>query len=137
MRRIVVATAADVDQPRVLDAAAQLATETEAEVTVVSADDVESQRYEALPRSELLEQARDRAAAAVERLDADGVRARMEVRPGPAAEVIAQVAEELDADLIVVGASRRPALAERLLGSVPVELMQRSGRQVLVVADSG
>ena len=136
MRRIVVGAAADADQPRVLEAAAQLATDTGAEVIVVSADDVESQRYEALPRSELLEQAEQRAAAAVERLAAAGVKARMEVRAGPAAEAIVQVADELDADLIVVGGTRRPALAERLLGSVPLGLIQRSGRQVLVVADS-
>ena len=42
-------------------------------------------------------------------------------------------ADEQQADLIVVGSSTRPAVAERLLGSVPLELIKRSARPVLVI----
>lgn len=48
-------------------------------------------------------------------------------------QTVIEVAAEEDADLIVVGGGQRPALVERLLGSVPLELIQRAGRQVLVV----
>ena len=43
-------------------------------------------------------------------------------------------AVEHDADLIVVGGSTRSAVAQRLLGDVPLELVQRSRRPVLVVS---
>jgi nucleotide-binding universal stress UspA family protein len=41
----------------------------------------------------------------------------------------------MEADLIVVGSSTRGRLAERLLGSVPLSLVQRSRRPVLVVTE--
>jgi nucleotide-binding universal stress UspA family protein len=42
-------------------------------------------------------------------------------------------AEEHDADLIVAGASTRGPIARRLLGTVPIELIRRARRPVLVV----
>ena len=42
-------------------------------------------------------------------------------------------AEEHDADLIVAGASTRGRVAQRLLGTVPVELIRRARRPVLVI----
>ena len=42
-------------------------------------------------------------------------------------------AEDRDADLIVCGASTRGAIARRVLGEVPIELIRRSRRPVLVV----
>ncbi len=42
-------------------------------------------------------------------------------------------AEDRDADLIVCGASTRGAIARRVLGEVPIELLRRSRRPVLVV----
>jgi nucleotide-binding universal stress UspA family protein len=58
--------------------------------------------------------------------------ARLEVRTGPAARVIAALAEEVMADAIVVGCSRRAAF---LLpgGPVPVQLMRARRWTVIVV----
>ena len=41
------------------------------------------------------------------------------------------------AEVIVVGAGSRGPMMRRLLGSLPMNLVQRSGRQVLVVAEPG
>ncbi len=136
MKRVLVAAEGPAG-PRLADAAAELAQTTGADVTVVSVDDVESQRFEMDPRSELRERAEQRAAEVVERLAAAGVQAAVEVRQGTAVETILEVAEEQDADVIVVGPSGRAQLAERLLGSLPLELIQRSQRQVLVVTNGG
>lgn len=133
IRRILVALSPESDQPWVLDAAAQLARETQAEAVVLAVDDVESQRYETLPRSETLARAQQLAAHARESLEATGVRTTALARSGAAVDTVIEEAEAQDADLIVVGASQRPALVERMLGSLPLELIQRSGRQVLVV----
>ena len=45
-------------------------------------------------------------------------------------------AEEKDADVIVCGASTKGRVASRVLGSVPVELIQRARRPVLVITPS-
>lgn len=64
-----------------------------------------------------------------------GIRYRMLVeegrRPG---EVLAAVAERLDADLIVVGRRGRGGVAEFLLGSVSHELTLHAGRPVLLIS---
>ena len=100
---------------------------------VVVVDDVESQRFETLPRSELASRVSERATAAQERLAGAGAGGRALARSGPVVQTVIEVAAEEDADLIVVGGGQRPALVERLLGSVPLELIQHAGRQVLVV----
>jgi len=46
-------------------------------------------------------------------------------------------AEERDADLIVVGATTRGPVARRVLGNVPLALVERSRRPVLVVSAPG
>ena len=52
---------------------------------------------------------------------------------GRAVDRLLEFAEEQQADLIVVGASTRPALAARLLGSVPMTLMEKSPKPVMIV----
>ena len=49
MNRIVLACVAGQDQPWLAEAAAELARELEATVSVVAVDDAESQRFEARP----------------------------------------------------------------------------------------
>jgi len=44
---------------------------------------------------------------------------------------------ELDADLIVVSAGNRGRVLGRLLGNLAMDLVQRAGRQVLVVSEPG
>jgi nucleotide-binding universal stress UspA family protein len=133
--RIVLATKPEVDEPWVADAAARLAKQTGASVSVVSADNVELERLEAAPRSVALEHAERTATAAVERLRAAGVDASKHVLSGRALDRILEFADEQNADLIMVGSSNRPAVAERLLGSVPLALVQKSSRPVVVVTN--
>ncbi len=137
IERILVIAVPGVDQPWLAGPAAQLARETEGAVTVLGVDDVESQRFEALPRAESVALARAAAERTAERLAEAGVTAEVAVLSGPAAETVIDFAEELDADLIVVGGTSRGPLLERLLGSLALDLVQRSGRQVLVVAEPG
>ena len=137
MQLIVVAAKAGADQPWVADAAAELATQTGATAKVVSVDGLELEALATMPRTEYEEAARTSAEAIAERIRAAGVEATAETRPGRVVPGILLYAEEVDADLIVVGASTRSPVARRLLGDVPLELVQRSRRPVLVVSPSG
>jgi nucleotide-binding universal stress UspA family protein len=134
MQVIVVAAKAGAEQPWVADAAAQLATQTGAMAKVVSADGVELEALAPMPRSEFRKTAQASAEAIAERIRSRGVEATAEAVPGQAVRGILLYAEEHDADLIVVGASTRSPVAQRLLGDVPLELTQRSRRPVLIVS---
>jgi nucleotide-binding universal stress UspA family protein len=75
-------------------------------------------------------------ADAVDKLQADGVAAELILQPirlGGPAHVIAEIAESVQADLIVVGSRGHSLLGEVLLGGVPVRLLQLARRPVLVV----
>jgi nucleotide-binding universal stress UspA family protein len=135
MQRIVVAAKAGVDEPWVADAAADLAEQTGASVAVVSVDGLEMEGLSPMPRSEFTVLARRSVDGMLERLGGRGIEATGEVRPGKVVRGILLFAEEHDADLIVVGASRRGAIAKRVLGDVPLELVSRSRRPVLVISN--
>jgi nucleotide-binding universal stress UspA family protein len=133
MQRIVVAAKAGGDQPWLADAAAELAQQTGAAVSVVSLDGLDTEALSTLPRSEYTAAAQKAVDAVIERLRDAGVQAEGEARPGPASRGILLFAEEKEADVILVGASTKGKVARRLLGSVPIELIGRSRRPVLVV----
>jgi nucleotide-binding universal stress UspA family protein len=137
MQRIVVAAKAGEEQPWLADAAADLARQTGAAVSVVSVDGVEREALSPLPRSEYLELARRSAEALAARLRDAGVDAGAETRSGRVVREILLAAEEQDADVIMVGASRRGPVASRLLGDVALELVQRARRPVLVIHPPG
>jgi|SRR3712207_5792216 len=130
---IVVAAKPDADQPWVADAVVDLVRQTGASVAVVTADEVELERLASVPREVFAEKAQRSAAAMVRRLSDAGIEASMTVLPGRPLTGIMQFADQHDADLIVVGSSSRPAVTERLLGSVPLDLIKKSSRPVLVV----
>jgi nucleotide-binding universal stress UspA family protein len=134
MDTIVVAAKAGTDEPWVADAAAELAGQTGARAHVVSVDGVDVETLSPTPRSEMSEIARKSADAIAARLKEKGVDATADVRPGRVVRGILVYAEEVEADMIVVGASRLGPVARRLLGDVPLELVQRSRRPVLVVS---
>lgn len=74
--------------------------------------------------------------ARAEKLRAEGMKAEVvleSIRLGGPAHVIAEVAESVAADLIVVGTRGRSPLSELILGSVPIRLLQVAHRPVLVV----
>ena len=137
MKHIVLAANPEAEQPWVSDAAAQIASEVGAEVDVVSFDGLEMEALSTLPREEYRKRAQAAADAAAQRLRAAGVPVTTAVLPGLAREGIARFADEVNADLIVIGSSTRPRIAQRLLGSVPIALIQHSSRPVLVVTQPG
>lgn len=130
---IVLAAKPDADQPWITDAVARLAKQTDATIAVVAVDEVELERFSPAPRSVFVQGAREAVDAAIRRLAAAGVEAQGTVLPGRPLERIMQFAADQQADVIVVGASTRPALTERLLGSVPLQLIEKSSRPVLVI----
>ena len=134
MQRIVVAAKAGADQPWLADAAAELAQQTGAAVSVVSLDGLDIEALSPTPRSEFKLLAQQTVDAFLERLRAAGVEAEGEVRAGLVVPGVLLYAEEKDADVIVAGASTKGRVARRLLGSVPVELIRRARRPVLVIA---
>jgi nucleotide-binding universal stress UspA family protein len=136
MKRILLVATAGVDEPWLVGPVAQLADETGAEVTVLVVDDIESQRFTAVPRAELVGKAEATVSRLADGLRDAGVEAEVVTRAGPAVATAIDYADEIDADLIVVGSSRRRSgVVKRLLGSLPLSLVQRSGRQVLVVTE--
>jgi len=133
MERILAVIEPDLEAPWVGEAAAELARETGGEITLLAVDDVESQRFSSLPRSEIVERVRLSAEAAADRLRGKGLPVSTEVRTGRAADAVLEAADALDASLIVVSGSPRTPVVERLLESLALELVRRAGRQVLVV----
>src|SRR3954470_13845789 len=134
MQRIVVAAKAGSDQPWLADAAAELSEQTGAAVSVVSLDGLEMEGLSPTPRSEFREAAQHAVDGFLARLRETGVEAEGEVRPGQVTRGILVFAEEKEADAIVVGASTKGRVARRVLGSVPVELIQRARRPVIVIS---
>jgi len=134
MKTIVVAAKAGSDQPWVADAAAELAQQTGAQAKVVSVDGVDVEMLAPMPRSEYQQAARDSAEKIARLIREHQVEATAEVREGKVVPGILLYAEETDADVILVGASTLGPVARRLLGDVPLELVQRSRRPVLVVS---
>jgi nucleotide-binding universal stress UspA family protein len=134
MQRIVVAAKAGSDQPWLAEAAAELAQQTGAGVSVVSVDGLDVEALSPTPRSEFREAAQRAVDGFVERLSAAGVQAEGEVRPGQVTRGVLLFAEEKEADAILVGASTRGRMASRVLGNVPVELIQRARRPVIVIS---
>ncbi|MGX6603093.1 universal stress protein [Micromonosporaceae bacterium Da 78-11] len=130
---IVVAVKPDRDQPWLIDAVIGLVRQTGATVAVIAADEVELERLAAAPRSVYAEQAQQSVAAAVRRLAEAGVEASGTVVPGRPLPSILDFAAQQTADLIVVASTSRPAVAERLLGSVPLDLIKKSTRPVVVI----
>jgi len=138
VQRIVVAAKAGSDQPWLAEATAQLALQTAGTaVDAVSADGLDLEAFSTVPRSELIELARQSAEAVAGRLRALGVDASPHVLQGAVVRSILLFAEEYDADLIVCGGSTRGPVAQRLLGTVPLELIRRSRRPVLVITPPG
>ena len=133
MDRIVVAAKAGADQPWLADAAAELAKQTGAAVSVVSMDGLEVEALSPTPRSEFLKAAEQSVNGFLERLREAGVEADGEPRSGSVTRGVLMFAEEKDADVIVTGATTKGRVARRVLGSVPMELISRARRPVLVI----
>jgi len=130
---IVLAVKPGADQPWLADAVADLVRQNAASVAVAAADGVELERLAPAPRSVFADRAEAAAAAAVRRLAAAGIEATQSLLAGRPVPAILEFAEQQRASLIVVGSSTRPAVAQRLLGSVPLALIEKSTRPVVVI----
>ena len=133
MQRIVVAAKAGADQPWLADAAAELAGQSGAVVDVVSADGLDIEAFSTVPRSEAAGPARESAEAVAGHLRAQGIQAEAHMLHGLPVRSVLLFAEDREADLIIAGGSTRGPVARRVLGSVPIELIRRARRPVLVV----
>jgi nucleotide-binding universal stress UspA family protein len=100
-------------------------------------DGVDMEALSPVPREESQRSALESAEAIASRVRERGVPAHADVRPGLVVPGILLYAEERDADLILVGGSTRGRVARRVLGDVPLELVQRARRPVMVVAAPG
>ncbi|WP_250035454.1 universal stress protein [Paractinoplanes maris] len=135
--RIVVAAKPETDQPWLADAVIGLAKQTGATVAVVAADEVELERLAAVPRKVFADNAYASAATMARRLAEAGVEASVTVLSGRPVPAVLAFSQQHNADLIVVGSSTRPKVAERLLGSVPLDLIKQSAKPVLVITHPG
>lgn len=68
-------------------------------------------------------------------VESEGVEVETEARQGDPADVIIEVAEALDADLIIVGARGLTGLQRFLLGSVSSKLSHHATCDVMIVRD--
>lgn len=133
--RIVVAVDGSENSLAAVDWAADLAEATGAEVVAVHAlgllERLDDEAVPAQPH-------RDEIAELFEStwcvpLDRDGVRCRRVLRDGNPVSVVLALAEEEDADLIVVGSRGLGGFPEQLLGSTSTQVAQRSRRPVAIV----
>jgi nucleotide-binding universal stress UspA family protein len=141
--RIVVGTDGSETAAKAVGEAVELAASVGAQLDIVSA-------YEPVPESRLREEAKDMPddvswavgpreevdttlAAAGEIADAKGVAYKAHSRQGDPADAILDVAEEQNADLIVVGNKGMTGAKRFLLGSVPNKVSHHAPCSVLIV----
>ena len=121
---IVVGTDGSDHAQAAVDAAAELASATQASVEVVGVH-----RFLPLDRADLQQAVHDAATTLRDR----GLHVEEHVRRGDPALVLSDVADEQHARLIVVGAGERGKMARRLVGSVADFVAERAPCDVLIV----
>ena len=138
MKRIVVAVDGSEHAGRALRMGIDLAFKFGAEIRVVSVVEPTYLPPEPYGLAEQVDKAtREEAgrvvSVAVKSVTDAGVAATGEVLDGSPADVVARVADEVGADLVVVGSRGRGALGRLFLGSVSDRLVHFLRRPVLVV----
>lgn len=140
IRKIVAAVDFSELSDRALDAAIELARRFSAELHLVHAFDVRVPLvtpYEVAIPTTFIEEARRAAERKLEaqakRAQEAGVRAQSHLTEVPAASSIRDVAEELGADLVVMGTHGHTGLKHVLLGSVAERTLRHAPCSVLTV----
>lgn len=144
-KTVVVGTDGSASSLRAVERAAALASAPDAKLIVASAhipdaedgraaDVLKDEGYKVhgnAPIYDILHEARDRAKAA----GATNIEEKAVV--GAPVDALVDLAEEVGADLLVVGNVGLNTIAGRLLGSVPANVARRSKTDVLIVHTSG
>ena len=144
-KTVVVGTDGSDSSLKAVDRAGQLASDPDAKVIVATAyfpasedtraaDLLKDEGYKMAgnaPIYAILREARDRAKAA----GAHNIEERAVV--GAPVDALVDLAEEVSADLLVVGNVGLSTIAGRLLGSVPANVARRSKSDVLIVHTTG
>jgi nucleotide-binding universal stress UspA family protein len=143
IEKIVVAVDFSEHADQALDVAVEFAKQLGAELHLVHALDVRialMTPYEVAIPTAFIEEARNAAASKlkvlVEKVAAEGVRATSQLSGVPAASAIVDLAEELEADLIVMGTRGYTGLKHVLLGSVAERTLRQAPCSVLTVKES-
>ena len=145
LRNIVIGVADTTREDPQLAAAIALAATLDATLHVVHAYDMpDPARYPYLQMTvftpESLQQIFDRQQHALEgqvRAITDSSHVKCLARPAPAALALLDVADEVNADLIIVGASHHGRLARAIVGSTAQRVIRRSELPVLVAGGAG
>ena len=122
---------------RAVELAKRLAAMSSDQVVVTHVTELLPARFQTFPGVDTMldQEAIEFTKGYVAKLEAAGVKARAELRSvqyGGAARVLADVAEELDAGLVVMGSHGRGDLTALLLGSVAHKVLHLSRRPVLI-----
>ena len=107
-------------------------------VTVFAHADSFSERLVSTARRERVDvrqAAENVVARAADKFEQAGIEVQTEAREGDPAEVIIEVAEQRDADRIIIGARGTTGLQRFLLGSVPSKVVHHAPCSVLVIRD--
>lgn len=135
-KTIVVAVDGSADSDRAFEFARATATEQKSRLVVVHVTEFVGGKGGVYPLAVDEEDIKSRIAEQVDKLRADGLEADMvshSVRLGGPAHIIAEVADSVDADVLIVGGRGRSPISDLLVGSVPTRLLQIAHRPVLVV----
>ena len=133
MEKILAGFAVDGSDEQVLAAAGAIALATRARLTIVHAMEPRDGEWLLDGATEPAADARARLASTVARSVPRGVHHTMEVLPGPAHRVMAEVAARTSPDLVIVGATAHEG---KLLGSTAERFVRKSTVPVLVVRGS-
>jgi nucleotide-binding universal stress UspA family protein len=134
LRKILLATDGSKDATLATRIATDLSSRTEAELHVAHAwHSVASTRFESFIRISLKQEARQLLSEQVERIKAQGSDVTgVHLREGPAVDEMLDLAEEIDADLMVVGSRGLGPMKRLALGSISEGIVHHSSRPVFV-----
>lgn len=110
---------------------------TAAESSIARTARMRSDAIEAASRKEI-EDDRKRLEGVREQIAGQGVTASAELLPAPAAEAVAEAAQRLGVDLVIVGTAGRTGLSRLFLGSVAEEIAEQWKGNILIArSDTG
>jgi nucleotide-binding universal stress UspA family protein len=134
-RRILLATDGSEDAALASRAAVDLATKTDSGLDIVHVwHGVPSTRFESFVRVQLEREARELLEAQAMLVEKSGAKvAGTHLKEGSAVDEVLDLAEEIGADLIVVGSRGRGPVKRLVLGSVSEGIVHHTSRPVLVL----